>query len=122
MRRARVLALAGVLILAPPALAQEQECSLDTWAEDLVAAARGVQGLRELAEGMGVPAGSPAPALASAIDFVLEGLCAQRKISRSEERGYSAGTEGTAKARGRREEPVMEEDIRIPGGKKKYYN
>ncbi len=33
-----MLALAGVLILASPALAREQECSLDTWAEDLVAA------------------------------------------------------------------------------------
>ena len=51
---------------------------------------RGVQGLRELAERAGLPPGAPAPAVASAIDFVLEGLYAQKKISRSEERGYSA--------------------------------
>ena len=33
-------------------------------------------------------AARPAPAMASAIDFVLEGLYAQKKISRSDERGY----------------------------------
>ncbi len=60
--------------------------------------------------------------MASAIDFVLEGLCAQRKISRSEERGYAAGTESAPKSRSRRDEQVMDEEIRIPGGKKKYYN
>ena len=36
--------------------------------------------------------------MASAIDFVLEGLCAQRKISRSDERGYSASTDNAQKA------------------------
>jgi hypothetical protein len=61
--------------------------------------------------------------MASAIDFVLEGLYAQRKISRSDERGYTAGTETSgAPRRGRREEPSLEEEIRFPGGKKKYYN
>jgi magnesium chelatase subunit I len=88
----------------------------------VLSATERVQGLRELAARAGADGQATPPVMASAIDFVLEGLCAQRKISRSEERGYSAGTEGTAKARGRREEPVMEEDIRIPGGKKKYYN
>jgi Ca-activated chloride channel family protein len=34
--------------------------------------------------------GRAAPAVASAIDFVLEGLYAQKKISRTDERGYSA--------------------------------
>jgi len=54
---------------------------------------------------------------------VLEGLYAQRKISRSDERGYSAGTEtSNAPRRNRREEPNLEEEIRFPGGKKKYYN
>jgi hypothetical protein len=60
--------------------------------------------------------------LASAIDFVLEGLAAQRKISRNDERGYAAGTE-TPPRRGRREEAVADEEMKIPGGgKKKYYN
>ena len=70
-----------------------------------------------------LPPGATAPALASAIDFVLEGLYAQRKISRSDERGYTAGTEASGTPRrGRREEPSLEEEIRFPGGKKKYYN
>lgn len=39
MNRLRALALAGVLVLPiSPALAQNRECSLDNWAEDLVAA------------------------------------------------------------------------------------
>ena len=51
----------------------------NTPAEELVAAARSVQGLRELAERMGVPAGAPAPTLASAIDFVLDKLRTQAR-------------------------------------------
>ncbi len=90
-------------------------------ADEVLAATRGVQGLHELARKAGA-ATATAPALASAIDFVLEGLCAQRKISRSDERGYTAGTDGAQKSRTRREEQVMEEELRIPSGKKKYYN
>ena len=41
---------------------------------------------------------APAPLLASGIDFVLEGLYAMKKISRSDERGYH----GDAKRRCRR--------------------
>jgi magnesium chelatase subunit I len=93
-----------------------------TSAADVITHTRGVQGLRELAERAGLAPGASAPAVASAIDFVLEGLYAQRKISRSDERGYSAGTETSTPRRGRREEPTLEEEIRFPGGKKKYYN
>jgi len=94
-------------------------------AADVIAATRGVQGLRELAEHAGVSPGATAPAMASAIDFVLEGLCAQRKISRSEERGYAAGSEQAPRRSQKREEqsmPGMDEELRFPGGKKKYYN
>jgi hypothetical protein len=59
--------------------------------------------------------------VASAIDFVLAGLCAQRKITRSDERGYSAAEQQQRRG-ARREEPQAEEEIRIPGNKKKYYN
>jgi magnesium chelatase subunit I len=90
-------------------------------ADEVLSATRGVQGLPELARKAGTPVSTP-PAMASAIDFVLEGLCAQRKISRSDERGYSASTDNAQKARTRREEQVMEEELRIPSGKKKYYN
>jgi magnesium chelatase subunit I len=93
-----------------------------TAASDVVALTRGVQGLRELAEQTGLAAGAPAPSVASAIDFVLEGLYAQKKISRSDERGYAAGADAAARRQTRREEPTLDEEIRIPGGKKKYYN
>ena len=92
-----------------------------TSAESVIALTKGLQGIRELAERAGLPKGAPAPAVASAIDFVLEGLYAQKKISRSEERGYSA-VEQTQRRPTRREEQALDEDIRIPSGKKKYYN
>jgi magnesium chelatase subunit I len=91
-------------------------------ADEVLSATKNVQGLRELAKHAGVPPGAPAPLMASAIDFILEGLCAQRKISRTDERGYAAGTEAAPKARSRREEPMMDEEFRMPGAKKKYYN
>src|SRR5207253_321053 len=61
-----------------------------TAAADVVSQTSGVQGLRELASHVGLKANSSAPLVASALDFVLEGLYAQKKIGRSEERGYSA--------------------------------
>jgi magnesium chelatase subunit I len=93
----------------------------NTSADDVITQTRGVQGLRELAEQSGLPKGAAAPAVASAIDFVLEGLCAQKKISRSDERGYSAA-DAAPRRPTRREEQSMEEEIQMPRGKKKYYN
>jgi magnesium chelatase subunit I len=93
----------------------------NTSADDVIAATRGVQGLRDLAEHAGVKPGAPAPLVASAIDFVLEGLYAQKKISRSEERGYSAA-ESAPRRPTRRDEAALNEEIRIPTGKKKYSN
>ena len=90
-------------------------------ADDVIAQARGVQGLRELAEHTGLHPGATSAVVASAIDFVLEGLCAQKKISRNEERGYMAGSEPATRRPARREE-TMDEEIRIPTSKKKYYN
>ena len=52
---------------------------------------------------------------------MLEGLYAQKKISRSDERGYSAA-ETAARRPARREEQAINEEVRIPSGKKKYYN
>ena len=92
-----------------------------TPAGEVITQTRNVQGLRELAEYAGVSKGAAAPVVASAIDFVLEGLTAQKKISRSDDRGYSAA-EATPRRQPRRDEPAMDEEIRIPGGKKKYYN
>ncbi len=53
---------------------------------------------------------------------MLEGLYAQKKISRSDERGYSAAEAAPRRPAARRDEPTMDEEIRIPTGKKKYYN
>ncbi len=92
-------------------------------ADEVIQQTKAVQGLRELAEKAGVAAGAAAPSVASAIDFVLEGLTAQRKISRSDERGYSAGEQTTARRPQRHEEPEQDDEIQMPGGrKKKYYN
>jgi magnesium chelatase subunit I len=91
-------------------------------AADVITETRAVQGLTELAEHVGIKAGSPTPLIASAIDFVLEGLYAQKKISRSDERGYLAA-ESTAPRRPRRDDPVADDSIPFPAGsKKKYYN
>jgi magnesium chelatase subunit I len=92
-----------------------------TSAENVIALTKSLQGIRELAERAGLSKGAPAPAVASAIDFVLEGLYAQKKISRTDERGYSA-VEQTQRRPTRREEQSIDEEIRIPSGKKKYYN
>ena len=90
-------------------------------ADEVIVQTQGVQGLRELAQRAGLPAGAAAPTVASAIDFVLEGLYAQKKIGRSDERGYSAA-EPAPRRNARREEVSLDEEIRMPTGKKKYYN
>jgi magnesium chelatase subunit I len=83
-----------------------------------------VQGLRELTEHAGVQdRDTPPPVLAAAVDFVLEGLYAQKKISRSEDRRYQ-GIEPPRRpaARNAGPEPMLERDIPLAGNKKKYYN
>lgn len=90
-----------------------------TPADELVLQASAIHGLREAAEGSRLMSHASAPALASAIDFLLEGLHAQKKISRNDEWRYAA-TESSRRAP-RPEQPFIEP--RGPGGgKKKYYN
>ena len=70
----------------------------------------------------GIPKHAPPPLLASGVDFVLEGLYATKKISRSDERGYHA-SEPTVRRPSR--EPAVKDEPPMPssgGGKKKYYN
>jgi magnesium chelatase subunit I len=90
-------------------------------AEDVLAHARPVQGLIELAHAAGIARTASAPMLASGIDFVLEGLYATRKISRSDERGYH-GAEPAVRKPSR--EMSLDEEPRVPSGgsRKKYYN
>jgi magnesium chelatase subunit I len=93
-------------------------------AAELLKRAKEVQGLVALAHEAGVAKDASPPVLAAGIDFVLEGLYATRRISRSEERGYHAAEapvrRPTREAVRREEEPAMPRD----GGssKKKYYN
>jgi magnesium chelatase subunit I len=91
-------------------------------ADEVITQTHGVQGLRELTAHAGLATGAAAPTVASAIDFILEGLYAQKKISRNEDRGYSAAEAAAPRRGARREEPALDEEIRMPAGKKKYYN
>ena len=90
-------------------------------ARQLLARAAEVQGLKDLTVHTGVRGHAEPPLLASAVDFVLEGLYAQKKISRSDEFQYQAGEQQR-----RPQRPVAPEtidrDIPMPGSKKKYYN
>jgi magnesium chelatase subunit I len=92
-------------------------------AADLLKQARSVQGLVELTEHLGVKADAPAPVLASAVDFVLEGLYAQKKISRSEQRGYQAAEQTPRRPTRQTDTAAFDEGLPLPtSGKKKYYN
>jgi magnesium chelatase subunit I len=96
-------------------------------AAEVIEHARGVQGLIELAHRVCHAPDAPAPTLASAIDFVLEGLYSQKKIGRTDDRGYH----GTEPVR-RRESPSARTPVLTPDDddeqdsqprkKKRYYN
>jgi magnesium chelatase subunit I len=62
----------------------------DAPAEKVLAQLRRVPGLVESASALGVEPGAAAPLLVAAAEFVLEGLWAQKKIGRSDERGFVA--------------------------------
>jgi magnesium chelatase subunit I len=94
-------------------------------ATDVVAQARGVQGLVDLAHRAGIAPDAPEPVVASAVDFVLEGLYSQKKIGRSDDRGYH-GTETVRRPTATAARaPLLtpdEDDEDIPRKKKRYYN
>jgi magnesium chelatase subunit I len=90
-------------------------------AEDLLSRAAEVQGLSDLTRHAGVRSHADPPTLASAIDFVLEGLYAQKKISRSDEFQYQASEQQRRPPRPTPAESV-DRDMQMPGNKKKYYN
>ena len=89
-------------------------------AQSLLARAADVQGLKDLTRHAGVRANADPPVLAAAVDFVLEGLYAQKKITRSDEFHYQASEQPRRPARPAAAESI--EDFQMPGGKKKYYN
>ena len=91
-------------------------------ARELLARASQVQGLREVALQAGVPGNAAPPVLAAAVDFVLEGLYALKKISRSDEFQYQGAEPAQPRRpspRGIAAEPIVERDV---PAKKKYYN
>jgi magnesium chelatase subunit I len=96
-----------------------------TTSRELIERSREVQGLHEMAGRAGIPDASDEPVLASAIDFALESLYAQKKISRSEDWRYQAGESVTVRRPqpSRRAETLDDDDDQMPGPvKKKYYN
>ncbi len=96
-------------------------------ATSLVVEASKVPGLIDLAARAGLPAGAPAPLVAAAVDFVLEGLHAQKRIGRTEAGGY-VGSEPVRRpvSPTMRQAPAisLDDDDAEPGKgkKKKYYN
>jgi magnesium chelatase subunit I len=99
-------------------------------AADVLSEAKKVQGLLELAHLAGVPASAQPPMLAAAVDFVLEGLYAQKKISRSDGRGFHGADTPRRPSQPDRRTPVLtpDDDDDMGGGesggrkKKRYYN
>jgi magnesium chelatase subunit I len=91
-------------------------------AAELLARTAQVQGLADLVATTGARAGAPAPLAASAVDFILEGLYAQKKIARSDEWHYT-GSEPARKPARPAPERSFDDDLptRV-GNKKKYYN
>jgi magnesium chelatase subunit I len=81
-----------------------------------------VQGLRELAAQAGLADRAPAPMLAAAVDFVLEGLYAQKKISRSDEFHYQGAEPARRGPRSTAADTLTERELPMRGEKKKYYN
>jgi magnesium chelatase subunit I len=92
-------------------------------AGELLARTAQVQGLRDLTTHAGVGARPSAPLLAAAVDFILEGLYAQKKITRSDEFQYQGAEPPRRVVRpGVPSESPQEREMPMPGNKKKYYN
>jgi magnesium chelatase subunit I len=90
-------------------------------AVELLERTRQVQGLQELTHHAGIPDRAKPPLVAAAVDFVLEGLYAQKKISRSDEWQYQGAEPARRPQRGVTADTMIDREIPMPG-KKKYYN
>jgi magnesium chelatase subunit I len=91
-------------------------------ARELLARTAPVQGLATLAAVAGVTADAPEPVRAAGVDFVLEGLYAQKKISRSDDFHYQGVEQPRRPIRAAPHDPGIDRDMPMTGGKKKYYN
>ena len=93
-----------------------------TSSEAFLADVAEIHGLLELAAHAGIASGDPPPQIAAAVDFVLEGLCAQRKISRSDGGGYEAVEKPRPPAQPAEPPFAPRQPMPRGGSKKKYYN
>ena len=93
-------------------------------ADDLLAAVDAIDGLPGVVTVVGISAREHAPLRAAGTDFVLEGLCALKKISRTEEGWLAAAPERAPRERARERtiDQLMEDEETPKGAKKKYYN
>ncbi|MFB3852907.1 MAG: magnesium chelatase [Vicinamibacterales bacterium] len=93
-----------------------------TPASEVVSQARNVAGLMKIVEHAGLGSDSGPGHLASAVDFILEGLYSTKRISRSDERGYHAA-QPVRRVVGGPEVAAFDENVPTPAGsRKKYYN
>ncbi len=90
-------------------------------AEKLLERTAPVQGLHDLARQTGIATGAPPAVLAAAVDFVLEGLYAQKKISRSDDWQYHGIEPPRRPQRASQADSLLEREL-PSGNKKKYYN
>ncbi len=81
-----------------------------------------VQGLHELTHHAGVRKPAKPPLVAAAVDFILEGLYAQKKITARTSGSTRAPSRRAAPPRNVAPETMIERDVPLPGNKKKYYN
>jgi len=103
----------------------ELELSDTAPAAVLLASVDAVDGLDRVAAVVGSNPRDPEPLRAAAADFVLEGLCAMKKISRTDDgRLHAQPTAGARKRDPQREfdQLMQEEDATVKSNKKKYYN
>jgi magnesium chelatase subunit I len=89
---------------------------------DLLAAVEPIDGFERVLAALGGGRTSE-PAQAAVADFILEGLCALKKISRTDDgRLLGAPTSTRQRAEPQHLEQLMEDDEPAVKGKKKYYN
>jgi magnesium chelatase subunit I len=97
----------------------------DTTAADaLIGATERIPGMDGAARKVGCGDRTPAAWRAAAHDFILEGLCALKRLTRTDD-GRLLGVTPASKARpqsDRRFEEMLEDDEPAPKGRKKYYN
>jgi magnesium chelatase subunit I len=102
------------------------ELSDTSSAAQLLSTVDAVDGLEPLIAMAGVSKRAAEPLRASAADFVLEGLCALKKISRTDDgRLHAVAGERPVRERDRDRERAIEqlmEEEEAPKGRKKYYN